>query len=197
MWLWWRKGRRVRRAPKVIMVPNVYGLGDGSLLVLAAEPDLTRLLADPNPVPPQASDRSDWTGRASIRFALVIGYLAHPDSRVRVRAVELGVQHCGHTYGFQDQLVSLSADVDPAVRLAAVDALWTVQIETHCEQAVKALRDEIRGHRNDFDTARTATLRLGPARAQAVLDLLVRHAPDEPARAALLALIDAYVVLPE
>jgi hypothetical protein len=175
----------------------VFGLGNGSPLVLAAKPNLARLLAGPNPVPPQAGDSSDWASQDSIRFALVIGCLAHPESRVRVSAIELGSQYCGHTYGFQDQLVNLAADADPAVRLTAVHALWTVQDETYCEQAVKALRDEIRGRRHGFDTVGTAGLRLGPARARAVLDLLVRHAPDARARTELLALIDACVVLPD
>jgi len=200
MRLWRRKGHRADpsdTSQKVVTVANVYGLGDGSPLTLAAEPDLARLLADPNPVPPQASASAYWAGPTSIRFALVIGCLCHPDPRVRASAIDLGVQQCGHTYGFQDQLVRLAADVDPVVRLTAVRTLWMVETETYCEPAVQALRDEIRGHGNEFDPANAAQPRLEPARARAALDLLVRHAPDASAREELRALIDKYVTPPD
>jgi hypothetical protein len=173
-------------------VPNVFGLGDGGPLVLAADPDLARLLATPNPVPPQ-DNRNVWSGPASIRFALVIGYLAHPDAKVRVSAIELGVQYCGHTYGFQDRLVELAADPDTRVRLAAISALWTVHRESSCERVVQSLRDEIRGHTNDFGLPAASGLRLGPDRARTALALLVEHAPDDAARRGLLELISRYV----
>ena len=173
-------------------MPNVFGLGDGGPLVLAAKPNLTRLLAAPDPVPPQ-DNRKVWSGPASIRFALVIGYLAHPDPKVRAAAAGLGVRYCGHTYGFQDRLVELSADPDPQVCLAAVDALWRVHRESCCERVVQSLRDEIRGHTNDFGLPAAAGLRLGSDRARAALDLLIEHAPDESARRGLLALVDRYI----
>ena len=173
-------------------MPNVLGLGDGGPLVLAAQPDLARLLAARNPVPPQ-DGRGVWSGPASIRFALVIGYLAHPDPAVRATAVELGIGYCGHTYGYQDRLVELAADPDPKVRLAAVRALWTVHRESGCERVVQSLRDEIRGHTNDFGLPAATGLRLGPERARAALDLLVDNAPDDVARGLLVALIERYV----
>ncbi|HEX3778783.1 MAG TPA: hypothetical protein VHX38_03900 [Pseudonocardiaceae bacterium] len=201
MWLWpgkaKRKGPRAGDPSTVIRAPNVFGLGDGSPLVLAAKPNLARLLADPNPVAPQESPSAVWSGPASIRFALVIGYLGHPDPQVRVRAISLGSRQCGHTYGFQQQLVELTADPDPVVRLTAARAVWTVEGDTNCEQAVQSLRDEIRGYTNEFDAAKTTTGRLGPMRARAALDLLVQQAPDAPAREQLCALIDKYVVPPE
>ena len=188
MW-WWQSGRA---GGEPISVPNVFGLGDGGPLVLAAKPNLARLLAASQPVPPQDSLNS-WTGPASIRFALVIGYLAHPDPRVRVSAIRLGVRYCGHTYGYQDRLVELAADPDQKVRLAAVSALWTVHRESSCERVVQSLRDEIRGHANDFGLPAAAGLRLGADRARVALDLLVEHAPNDAARGTLLDLIDRYV----
>jgi hypothetical protein len=173
-------------------VPNVFGLGDGSPLVLAAKPNLARLLAASNPVPPQES-RAVWSGPASIRFALVIGHLAHPDSKVRTSAIELGVRYCGHTYGFQDRLVELAADEDARVRSAAVGALWTVHRESSCERVVQSLRDEIRAHTNDFGLPAAVGPRLGPERARAALDLLVEHAPDDVARRRIGALIGRYI----
>lgn len=173
-------------------MPNVFGLGDGGPLVLAAKPNLTRLLAAPDPVPPQ-DNRKVWSGPASIRFALVIGYLAHPDPKVRAAAAGLGVQYCGHTYGFQDRLVELLADPDQRVRLAAVCALWTVHRESSCERVVQSLRDEIRGHTNDFGLPAAAGLRLGPDRAKAALDLLLEHAPTDAERRSLTGLIDRYI----
>jgi hypothetical protein len=173
-------------------VPNVFDLGDGSPLVLAAKPDLARLLAAPNPVPPQ-DGRAAWSGPASIRFALVIGHLAHPDPKVRISAIELGVRYCGHTYGFQDRIVELAADDEARVRLAAVSALWTVHRESGCERVVQSLRDEIRGHTNDFGLPSAVGLRLGPERARAALDLLVDHAPDDIARCRIDALIERYI----
>lgn len=173
-------------------MPNVFGLGDGSPLVLAAKPNLARLLATPNPAPPQDS-RAVWSGPASIRFALVIGYLSHPDPKVRVIAIEQGVRYCGHTYGFQDRLVELAADTDARVRLAAVCALWTVHRESSCERVVQSLRDEIRGHTNDFGLPAAVGLKLGPERARAALDLLVEHAPDDVARRGIGVLIERYI----
>lgn len=174
-------------------MPNVFGLGDGSPLVLAAKPNLARLLAAPNPMPPQDNRANAWSGPASVRFALVIGYLSHPDPKVRVSAIELGVLYCGHTYGFQDRLVELAADVDLRVRLAAISTLWMVHRESGCERVVQSLRDEIRGHTNDFGLPAAAGPRLGPDRARVALDLLVERAPDEGARRGLLALIDHYI----
>ncbi|HEX4224010.1 MAG TPA: hypothetical protein VHZ97_16700 [Pseudonocardiaceae bacterium] len=171
---------------------NVFGLGDGGPLVLAAKPNLARMLSASNPVPPQ-DNRNAWSGASSIRFALVIGYLQHPDAKIRACAVELGVRYCGHTYGFQDRLVELAADPDPRVGLAAVSALWTVHRESSCERVVQSLRDEIRGHTNDFGLPAAAGLRLGPDRARVALDLLVEHAPDEGARRGVLALIEHYI----
>jgi hypothetical protein len=187
--LWWRSERA---GGEPISVANVFGLGDGGPLVLAARPDLARLLAASNPVPPQ-DNRNAWSGASSIRFALVIGYLQHPDATVRATAVELGLQYCGHTYGFQDRLVELAADADHRVRLAAVCALWTVHRESCCERVVQSLRDEIRGHTNDFGLPAAAGLRLGPDRARAALQLLVEHAPDEVARRGLIDLIERYI----
>jgi HEAT repeat protein len=149
------------------------------------------MLSASNPVPPQ-DNRNAWSGASSIRFALVIGYLQHPDPKVRASAIELGVRYCGHTYGVQDRLVELAADPDSQVRLAAVSALWTVHRESSCERVVQSLRDEIRGHTNDFGLP-AAGLRLGPDRARAALDLLVEHAPDEGARRGVLALIEHYI----
>lgn len=173
-------------------MPNVFGLGDGSPLVLAAKPNLARLLAASNPVPPQEG-RAVWSGPVSIRFALVIGHLAHPDPKVRISAIELGVRYCGHTYGFQDRLVELAADEDSRVRSTAVGALWTVHRESGCERVVQSLRDEIRGHTNDFGLPSAIGLRLGPERARAALDLLVEQAPDDIARRRIGALIGRYV----
>jgi hypothetical protein len=187
--LWWRSERAVEEP---ISVANVFGLGDGGPLVLAAKPNLARMLSASNPVPPQ-DNRNAWSGASSIRFALVIGYLQHPDAKIRACAVELGVRYCGHTYGFQDRLVELAADPDPRVGLAAVSALWTVHRESSCERVVQSLRDEIRGHTNDFGLPAAAGLRLGPDRARVALDLLVEHAPDEGARRGVLALIEHYI----
>jgi hypothetical protein len=187
--MWWRS-ERADGGP--ISVPNVFGLGDGGPLVLAANPNLPRLLASSHPVPPQ-DNLNAWTGPASIRFALVIGYLAHPDPKVRVNAIRLGIRYCGHTYGYQDRLVELAADPDEKVRLAAVSALWTVHRESSCERVVQSLRDEIRGHTNDFGLPAAAGLRLGPERARGALDLLVEHAPTDAARGALLDLVGRYI----
>lgn len=173
-------------------MPNVFGLGDGGPLVLAAKPNLARLLGASHPVPPQ-DNLNSWTGPASIRFALVIGYLAHPDPKVRINAIRLGVRYCGHTYGYQDRLVELAADSDPKVRAAAVSALWTVHRESGCERVVQSLRDEIRGHTNDFGLPAAAGLRLGPDRAREALGLLVEQAPNDTARNTLLDLIARYI----
>jgi hypothetical protein len=187
--MWWRSERA---DGEPISVPNVFGLGDGGPLVLAAKPHLARMLSASHPAPPQ-DNRNAWTSAASIRFALVIGYLAHPDPKVRVNAITLGARYCGHTYGYQDRLVELAADPDQKVRLAAVNALWTVHRESSCERVVQSLRDEIRGHTNDFGLPAAAGLRLGPDRARAALDLLVEHAPNDAARDTLLDLIGRYV----
>lgn len=187
--MWWR-GERADGGS--ISVPNVFGLGDGGPLVLAVKPNLARLLSASHPVPPQ-DNRDAWTGPSSIRFALVIGYLAHPEPKVRVSAIKLGVRYCGHTYGFQDRLVELIADPEEKVRLAAVRALWTVHRESSCERVVQSLRDEIRGHTNDFGLPAAAGLRLGPERARAALDLLVEHAPNDVARGAVLGLVGRYI----
>ena len=187
--MWWRS-ERADEEP--VSVPNVFGLGDGGPLLLAAKPNLARLLAASHPVPPQ-DNRDAWTGPASIRFALVIGHLAHPDPTVRISAIMLGVRYCWHTYGYQDRLVELAADPEEKVRLAAVSALWTVHRESSCERVVQSLRDEIRGHTNDLGLPAAVGLRLGPERARAALELLVTCAPTGAARGALLDLIGRYI----
>lgn len=188
------------RVGNLIEVANNWGIGDGTPLLVDANPDLELIFSDPNPpVPQQLTDknRTYWEGvdLKTKRNALAVAYLQHPNSAVRKTTIDL-VRDV-NTVGVTQVLVDLLADVDTSVRKAAAKSIWERQRGDNCKFAVHALRDEIRGHVHDLLGTTTSGLTLGRDNAIRALDLLVEESPDENARKAIQELIDKDVVIEE
>jgi HEAT repeat protein/predicted RNA-binding Zn-ribbon protein involved in translation (DUF1610 family) len=148
-----REGTHVVGSGKYIEVPNDWGVGDGTPLLVEQRPDLEGILSDPNPQPPQRlteGNRSYWESQSqqSIRNALAIAYLAHPDPQVRASTISL-VKDIG-TVGIGQMLVDLLADSSSVVRSAAVQAIWDRAESPDPDVnsvafTLRCLRDEIEG----------------------------------------------------
>jgi hypothetical protein len=177
-------GKTKKDADNYFEVPNKYGVGDGTPLIVLANPDLERVFNAPSaPVPQKLTDRNRdyWktAGTAVIKEALFIAYLQHPDPLIRLKVI--GYSRDVWTLGVAQVLVDLLADISPDVSKAAADLIWVHGIDNDCQFSVKALRDEIRGY-SWLLGASDPTLTLGREKAIKALDLLISSAPNEDAR---------------
>jgi len=187
--------------PNVLEVPNDWGIGDGTPLVVERRPDVRRIFSDPDPPSPQQiTDRNQeyWkdADTKTKRVGLAIAYMQHPDPAVREATIEIA----GHinAIGVYQALVDRLADQDPTVCQSAARTIWNQHRHDQCKFAVHALRDEIRGHAKMAPgLVTTAGLTLGRDKAIRALDVLVEEAPDEDARKAIQELIDRDVVIEE
>lgn len=185
------------RPDNLIEVTNNWGIGDGTPLLVEANPNLEQIFSDPNPtVPQQITDKNQsfWE-KAELKSklnALAIAYLQHPNFVVRKATIDLVPDI--KTVGVANLLVDLLADIDPSIRKAAAKSIWERQND-NCRFEVLALRDEIRGHIRGLTGTTTAGLSLGRDRAIRALDFLVEEAPDENARKAIQEMIDKEVII--
>lgn len=178
-------------------VPNRYGVGDGTPLIVLANPDLERVFNAPTaPIPQKLTDRNrgywEKAGTAAIKEALAIAYLQHPNPLIRLNVI--GYVRDVQTLLVWQALVDLLTDISPDVGKAAADLIWVRGIDNYCEFAVHALRDEIRGY---SQLVGASALALGREKAIKALDLLVSSAPNEDARRGIKRLIDRDVVIEE
>ena len=135
--------------PGLIEVPNRLGIGDGTPLLVEEEPDLERILADPDPQPPQRiSDRNRdlWAGRSpeQIRTTLVAAYLAHPRAAVRMETLKVAGNRADGS-----QVADLLVDRSTRVRSAAAEMLWDQSTAPAPEStmlafAIRVLHDEVK-----------------------------------------------------
>jgi hypothetical protein len=176
----------------LLEVSNCFGLGDGTPLLVEANPDLEEVFgsADP-PAPQRLTDRNReyWAGAdpETKREALVVAYLQHPHPRVQQEMFRyLGnVRHAGIVWLLLEQL----ADGNSITRDLAAKAIWTNLGGNGCRWAVQALADEIQG------ASRFPECPLGPERAIRALDGLVASAPDEASRSAIQQHADRHVII--
>lgn len=178
-------------------VPNRYGVGDGTPLIVLANPDLERVFNAPTAsIPQKLTDRNQgyWEeeNTAVIKDALAMAYLQHPNPLIRLKVI--GYIPDVRTLGVEQVLVDLLADTFPGVGKAAADLIWEHGIDNCCKFTVLALRDEIRGHSQLMGAS---SLTLGREKAIKALDLLVSSAPNEDARRGIEKLIDRDVVIEE
>jgi predicted RNA-binding Zn-ribbon protein involved in translation (DUF1610 family) len=141
-----------KKKAKLIEVANNWGVGDGTPLLVEQHPDLNGIFSNPNPQPPQRltqRNRSYWASqsRQSIRYALAMAYLAHPDPQVCASTISLiGISGAG----IDQMLVDLLANPSSAVRSAAVQAIWDRAKSPDPDAnsvafAIRCLRDETEG----------------------------------------------------
>lgn len=180
----------------VINVPNKWGIGDGTPLIVERRPDVRKIFSDSNPPNPQQitdGNREYWKDEdiEGKRVGLAVAYMQHPDPDIRKATIELAGQI--DAIGVSQMLVDLLADPDQSVRRSAARMIWDRQRGNHCEFAVHALRDEIRGPTSFIP----ATLTMGRDKGIQALDVLVEEAPDEDARKAIQELIGKDVVIEE
>jgi hypothetical protein len=188
-------GKTKKDVDKYFEVPNRYGVGDGTPLIVLANPDLEQLFNAPTaPVPQKLTDRnrSYWekAGTAEIKEALAIAYLQHPNPLIRLKAI--GYIRDVYSLLVTQILVDLLTDVSPDVGKAAADLIWVRKIDDYCKFPVQALRDEIRGY---SQLGGASNLALGREKAIKALDLLVSSAPNEDAWRGIKRLIDRVVVI--
>lgn len=136
---------------KLIEVPNNWGIGDSTPLLVERQPDLESIFSDPNPSPPQQlteRNRSYWESQdpRGIRCALAVAYLSHPAPEVRAATIRL-VKSL-NAVGIRQMLVDLLADSSSDVRSAAVEAIWDAAKSPDPDAnsvafAIRCLRDEI------------------------------------------------------
>jgi hypothetical protein len=176
-------------------VPNRYGVGDGTPLIVSVKPDLERVFNAPTaPIPQKLTNRNRdyWktASTAEIKEALAIAYLQHPNPLIRLKVISYIPDVW--TLLVMQASVDLLTDIFPYVGKAAADLIWVRGIDNYCEFTVKALRDEIRGY---SQLTGASSLRLGREKAIKALDLLVSSAPNEDARRGIQRLIDRDVVI--
>jgi hypothetical protein len=165
-----------------IEVPNNWGEGDGTPLIVEVQPDLEKIFSDPNPQPPQRlteRNRKYWESLTleHMRVTLAMAYLGHPDSHVREETIKF-VKDID-ALGVMQEFVDLLADPIPSVRKSAAIVIWE---KNRWEFTVEALCDEIRGYSTMGPVRTTAGLTLGDTKAIGALEFLVEEAPDENAR---------------
>jgi len=184
-------------SPTSVQVANQDRLGDRRPLVLSGSPDLHRIFSDQNPGSPMTDseqNRQFWQSLtlATKRNILAIAYLKHPSPAVRLGTIKLvrDVQTVGVSY----EMVNLLGDADLGVSRAAAESVWERERSSNCEDAVKSLRDEIRG-----STSRGTTdgLVMGREKAIRALDTLSDCAPDEPSRTAIAEIAKREVIIAE
>ena len=171
----------------VIAIPNSYGQGDGSALLVEKSPDLEKIFNSPDP--PVIQKRSDGTrdywSTASVdtrRTALLVGYLQHPNPEVRKAVMAFTPPARYMPASVRAVLVDrLGGDPDALVRLAAAKTIWERERESNCKYAVSKLKDETK-----YGTG----LSVGPSQARKALQLLIDNAPDQDAKRALQKLIN-------
>jgi predicted RNA-binding Zn-ribbon protein involved in translation (DUF1610 family)/HEAT repeat protein len=142
-----------KKKPKLIEVANNWGVGDGTPLLVEQHPDLNTIFSDPNPQPPQRltqRNRSYWASqsRQSIRYALAMAYLGHPDPKVCASTIPL-IKDI-RSVGIDQMLVDLLVNPSSAVRSAAVQVIWDRAKSPDPDAnsiafAIRCLRDEIEG----------------------------------------------------
>lgn len=179
-----------------IEVSNDMGLGDGTPLLVEHKPDVRNIFTDPNPPSPQQitdRNREYWKGADANtkHVGLAIAYMQHPDPAVRKATIEIAGPI--DAMGVSQMLVDLLADPDQSVRQNAAIKIWERQRDNHCQFAIRALRDEIRGH----TSTGFGTLTMGHEKAIQALNVLVEEAPNEDAHKAIQELIDRDVVIEE
>ena len=169
---------------KATIEVSPWGHYDSAPLLLEENPDLDRLFLDPPIIQkPTEANRKYWaSAKASTRLmTLVTGYLQHPNPEVRLKTLNLYIEH--KLFGTADQLLFdlLAADPDEAVRREVARVTWLNEKEVNCEYAVDKAKDEIAYGSESHP--------VGPSRAKKALALLLETAPDEEARNALEKLI--------
>ncbi len=137
-----------------VVIPNVWGLGDGEPFVIPLHPNMAEVFAQ--------TDKPD-------RYKLFFAYLSHPDEAVKlatlVEAKKLGV-YLGENQAVVDRL----ADPSPEIRQAAAELISASRTAT--EFSLRCLSEEI------SRTAWTSTMTRDQARA--ALELLREAiAPDK------------------
>jgi hypothetical protein len=134
-----------------IEVPNRWGEGDGTPLVVEQHPNLERIFTDPHPPLPQRltkDNRKFWEGVSPfyVRQALAAAYLLHPDPTVRLATVRLTKDVWSHS-PLPQALTDTLADPSQDVRFAAAQVIWDLspdaKLESKVTFALACLRDEI------------------------------------------------------
>lgn len=177
-------------------VENHLGLGDGSPLLIEKEPDLEAIFSSSKPPAPQKiteSNRSFWEDqpRDKVLLNLVMAYLNHPDSNVKLEMLDRAREH--GAVGVISGVIDMLADPDEAVARKAAKLLWDRYRDDCCDYPVKSLRDEIRGS----TSLGPMGLHLGREAATRGLSILREEAPDEEARAGIEKLIKEEVIIEE
>lgn len=187
-------------AENTIEVPNHWGLGDGTPLIIESNPNVIKIFSDENPpVPQKITDKNrEYWQKEEIKVrhvALAIAYMQHPDSAVRKMTIEI----CGDlkAIGVYQELIDRLADPDASVRHAAAINIWRRDKNDYCKFALHALRDEIKGHPHLNDPTIRPNLTLGREKAIQAIDLLIKEAPDETSRKAIQELIEKDEIIEE
>ena len=114
----------------VIEIANKWGIGDGTPLLVEANPNMECLFSDPNPTIPQritARNREYWES-ASVnekRTNLAIVYLAHPNPEVVLRMLQHHIPaEVLNTFGVTDALTDQLVHSDVEIRQEAAKVVW-------------------------------------------------------------------------
>ena len=161
-----------------IEVPNRWGEGDGTPLVVEQHPDLERIFTDPHPPLPQRLTKNNskyWEGMPPLylRQVLAAAYILHPDPKVRLATLRLTKDVWANS-PLPQNLVDALADPSQDVRVAAAQVIWDhspdAKLETKVTFTLACLRDEIER------TGITSTMT--QAQAQHGLEVLRNCCPD-------------------
>lgn len=182
-----------------IEIPNEWGIGDGTPLLVERFPNLEKIFTDTNPpIPQQLTERNNkyWeeANLEAKRNALAIAYLQHPDFCIQKKTIPLVENIC--SIGVIQVLVCLFANPYPwfsDVRKQAAQSIWR-RGKDNCEYAVRVLRDIIRGHTSlgfaaNFPLTRTEAIQ--------ALDIFVEEAPNVDARKTIMEIVDKEIVIEE
>lgn len=157
-----------------------HGFFDSAPLLIKKNPNLKKLFLHPPIIQkPTAQNRKYWASadEKTRRITLVTGYLQHPNPEVRLKTLNLYVEH--ELLGHNDQLLFdlLAADPNEAVRREAAKVTWLNEKEVNCKYTVDKAKDEIAYGSENHP--------VGPTRAKTALTLLLETAPDDKAHQAL------------